>query len=148
MTRVWPSLLSVAQVVEPETIVRWHRAGFRTFWRWKSRNRAGRPKVDRSLRDLIHQISRENPTWGAPRIHGELQMLGYEVAQSTVSKYMPRGRGPRSQGWKTFLRNHAQAISRNANCRHRVLGWSITRNLRVFEAGHLRPEPHNPVKFR
>src|SRR5215813_4935151 len=89
MTRLWPSLLGLARVVEPETILRWHRAGFRTFWRWKSRNRAGRPKVDRSLRDLIHQMSRDNPTWGAPRIHGELLMLGFEVAQSTVSKYMP-----------------------------------------------------------
>src|SRR5215472_7999298 len=62
MTRLWPSLLTVAQVAEPETILRWHRAGFRAFWRWKSRNRAGRPKVNRSLRDLIHQMSRENPT--------------------------------------------------------------------------------------
>src|SRR5262249_45212255 len=111
MTRLWPSLLSVAQVVEPETILRWHRAGFRTLWRWKSRNRAGRPKVDRSLRNLIHQMSRENPTWGAPRIHGELLMLGFEVAQSTVSKYMLRNGGPRSQGWKTFLRNQAQGIA-------------------------------------
>ena len=91
MTRLWPSLLGVAQVVEPETILRWHRAGFRTFWRWKSRKRAGRPKVDRSLRDLIHQMNRENPPWGAPRIYGELLMLGFEVAQSTVSKYMLRG---------------------------------------------------------
>src|SRR5499427_8144023 len=110
MTRLWPSLLSVAQVVEPETILRWHRAGFRTFWCWKSRKRAGRPRIDRGLRDLIRQMSRENPTWGAPRIHGELLMLGFKVAQSTVSKYMLRG-GPRSQDWKTFLRNHAQAIA-------------------------------------
>ena len=110
MTRVWPSLLGMAQVVEPETILRWHRAGFRALWRWKSRRRrAGRPKIDRGLRELIQQMSRENPTWGAPRIHGELLMLGYEVAQSTVSKYMPQGRGPRSQGWKTFLRNPAIA---------------------------------------
>jgi len=66
MTRLWPSLLGVAQVVEPETILRWHRAGFRAFWRWKSRKRVGRPKIDRDLRDLIRQMSRENPTWGAP----------------------------------------------------------------------------------
>jgi transposase InsO family protein len=111
MTRLWPSLLGVTKVVEPETILRWHRAGFKAFWRWKSRKRAGRPKVDRGLRHLIRQMSRENPTWGAPRIHGELMMLGFEVAQSTVSKYMPQGRGPRSQGWKTFLHNQAQAIA-------------------------------------
>jgi hypothetical protein len=111
ITRLWPSLLGAAQVVQPETILRWHRAGFRAFWHWKSRNRAGRPRIDRGLRDLIRRISRENPLWGAPRIHGELLMLGFEVAQSTVSKYMVRGETPPSQNWKTFLRNHAEAIA-------------------------------------
>jgi hypothetical protein len=110
MARLWPSLLRVTQVVQPETILRWHRAGFKAFWRWRSRNRAGRPKIDRGLRDLIRRMSTENPTWGASRIHGELLMLGFEVAQSTVSKYMGQ-RGSPSQSWKTFLRNHAQAIA-------------------------------------
>ena len=103
MVRLWPSLLGMAKVVQPETILRWHRSGFKAFWRWKSRNRAGRPKVDHELRDLIRRMGRENPLWGAPRIHGELLMLGFEVAQSTVSKYMVRGRGPPSQTWKRFL---------------------------------------------
>src|SRR5437868_4210283 len=85
MTQLWPSLLGAAQVVEPETILRWHRAGFKAFWRWKSRKRAGRPKIDRELRDLIRRMSKENPKWGASRIYGELLMLGFEVAQSTVS---------------------------------------------------------------
>ena len=111
MTRLWPSLLGAARVVQPETILRWHRAGFTAFWRRKSRKRAGRPKVDRGLRDLIQRISKENPQWGASRIHGELLMLGFEVAQSTVSKYMVRGGAPPSQSWKTFLLNHAQAIA-------------------------------------
>src|SRR5438094_447240 len=111
MTRLWPSLLAAAQVVEPETILRWHRAGWKAFWRWKSRKRAGRPKIDRGLRDLIQRMSKENPLWGASRIHGELLMLGFAVAQSTVSKYMVRGGRPPSQSWKTFLRNHAQAIA-------------------------------------
>jgi transposase InsO family protein len=111
MTRLWPSLIGVAQVVQPETILRWHRAGWKAFWRWKSRKRAGRPKIDRGLRDLIRRMSKENQQWGAPRIHGELLMLGFEVAQSTVSKYMVRGGTPPSQSWKTFLRNHAQAIA-------------------------------------
>ena len=111
MTRLWPSLLGMAQVVQPETILRWHRAGFKAFWRWKSRNRAGRPKIDRGLRDLIQRMSSENLLWGASRIHGELLMLGFEVAQSTVSKYMVRGQNPPSQTWKTFLRNHAEAIA-------------------------------------
>jgi transposase InsO family protein len=111
MTRFWPGLLGMAQVVQPETILRWHRAGFKTFWRRKSRKRAGRPKIDHGLRDLIQRMSKENSQWGASRIHGELLMLGFEVAQSTVSKYMVRGGTPPSQSWKTFLRNHAQAIA-------------------------------------
>jgi transposase InsO family protein len=111
MIGLWPSLLGVVKVVQPETIFRWHRAGFRAFWRWKSRKRAGRPKIDRGLRDLIQRMSKENPQWGASRIHGELLMLGFEVAQSTVSIYMVRGGRPPSQSWKTFLRNHAQAIA-------------------------------------
>jgi transposase InsO family protein len=111
ITRLWPSLLDISQVVRPETILRWHRAGFKAFWRWKSRKRAGRPKIDRGLRDLIQRMSKENPQWGAARIHGELLMLGFEVAQSTVSKYMVRGGAPPSQSWKTFLRNHAEAIA-------------------------------------
>ena len=85
MTRLWPSLLDAVQVVEPETILRLHRAGLKMVWRWKSRHRAGRPRIDRGLRDLIRRMSRENPLWGASRIHGELLMLGFDVAQSTVS---------------------------------------------------------------
>jgi transposase InsO family protein len=111
MTRLWPGLLGMTQVVQPETILRWHRVGFKAFWRWKSRKRVGRPKIDRGLRDLIQRMSAENPQWGAARIHGELLMLGFEVAQSTVSKYMVRGGAPPSQSWKTFLRNHAEAIA-------------------------------------
>jgi transposase InsO family protein len=111
LTRLWPNLLGAGQVVQPETILRWHRSGFKAFWRWKSRKRAGRPKIDRGLRDLIRRMSRENVLWGAPRIHGELLMLGFQVAQSTVSKYMVRGQNPPSQTWKTFLQNHAETIA-------------------------------------
>jgi transposase InsO family protein len=111
LTRLMPSLLGVTQIVKPETILRWHRAGFRAYWRWKSRGRPGRPKIDRKLRDLIRQMSEDNPLWGAPRIHGELLKLGFEIAESTVSNYMVRRRGPPSQGWRTFLRNHAEAIA-------------------------------------
>ena len=91
--------------------LRWHRSGFKAFWHWKSRHRAGRPKIDRGLRDLIRRMSKENPLWGASRIHGELLMLGFAVAQSTVSKYLVRPPKPPSQTWKTFLRNHAEAIA-------------------------------------
>jgi hypothetical protein len=111
MTWLWPSLLDVSRVVQPATILRWHRAGFRAYWRRKSQSRVGRPRVSRELRELICRMSKENPLWGAPRIHGELLKLGYEVAESTVSKYMVRRRGPPSQSWRTFLRNHADAIA-------------------------------------
>jgi hypothetical protein len=109
MVRLWPSLLHVVQVVQPETVLR--RAGFRVYWRWKSRKRVGRPRIDRGLRDLTRRISQENPLWGASQIHGELLMLGFEVAQSTVSRYMARGGRPPSQSWNPFLRNHAHAIA-------------------------------------
>ena len=111
LVRLWPDLAHAVQIVRPETVLRWHRMGVRAYWRWKSRKRAGRPKIDCSLRDLIRQMSRDNVLWGASRIHGELLKLGFEVAQSTVSKYMVRGRRPPSQSWKTFLRNHAEAIA-------------------------------------
>ena len=110
LTWLWPSLIGLTRVVEPDTILRWHRAGFRAYWRWRSGGRPGRPKIDRELRDLIRQMSKDNPLWGAPRIHGELLKLGFEVAESTVSKYLVKRRGPPSQSWRTFLRNHADAI--------------------------------------
>src|SRR5262245_39570696 len=109
--RWFPSILNVLTVVRPETLVRWHRAGFRSYWRWKSRSRGGRPQIEMDLRALIRRMSIENPLWGAPRIHGELLKLGFEVAQSSVAKYMVKGRGPASQGWRTFLRNHAPEIA-------------------------------------
>ena len=104
--RWFPSILKVITIVRPETLVRWHRAGFRRYWRWKSRSLGGRPQIDVDLRALIQRISMDNPLC-APRIHGELLKLGFEVAQSSVAKYMVRRRGPPSQGWRTFLRNHA-----------------------------------------
>src|SRR3954447_15111198 len=109
--RLFPSVLQVLHVIRPETLVRWHRAGFRSYWRWKSRNRGGRPQIDTELRALIRQMSNDNPLWGAPRIHGELLKLGFEVAQSTVAKYMIRRRGPPGPSWWTFLRNHAPEIA-------------------------------------
>jgi transposase InsO family protein len=109
--RWFPSILQVVAIVQPETLVRWHRAGFRCYWRWKSRPRGGRPQISAELRALIRRISIENPLWGAPRIHGELLKLGFEVAQATVAKYMVKRYGPPSQGWRTFLRNHAPDIA-------------------------------------
>ena len=109
--RWFPSILQVFTIIRPETLLRWHRAGFRSYWRWKSRPLGGRPQIDTELRVLIRRMSLENPLWGAPRIHGELLKLGFEVAQSSVAKYMVKRRGPPSQGWQTFLRNHAPDIA-------------------------------------
>ena len=106
--RGFPFILDAITIVRPETVVRWHRMGFASFWRWKSRLRGGRPRINKEARELIRRISFENPLWGAPKIHGELLKLGIDVAQSTVSKYMVPRQGRPLQTWKTFLRNHAE----------------------------------------
>jgi len=110
LCRFRPSLLTAVVIVRPQTVVRWQRDGFRLYWRWKSPARGGRPRVPRELRVLICEMSLANSLWGEPRLHGELVKLGIEVAQSTVAKYFGRCRRPPSQGWKTFLRNHAAGI--------------------------------------
>ena len=111
LLRLFPELRDAIQIVRPETVLRWHRQGFRAWWRWKSRSLGGRPRISGDLRQLIREMSLANPLWGAPRIRGELLKLGFEVAQSTVAKYMvPRGHRP-GQTWGTFLRNHAAGIA-------------------------------------
>jgi len=105
--RCWPDCLRTLRVFKPDTLVRWHRKGFRIFWCWKSRHaRGGRPSIDPELRQLIRTMSRDNVGWGAPRIHGELSMLGINVSQATVAKFMVRCRKPPSQTWRTLLDNH------------------------------------------
>jgi hypothetical protein len=109
--RWFPTILNAITIVRPETLVRWHRAGFRRYWRWKSHSLGGRPQIDGDLRALIQRMSVDNPLWGAPRIHGELLKLGFEVAQSSVAKYMVKRRGPPSPGWRAFLCSHAPDIA-------------------------------------
>jgi transposase InsO family protein len=111
MYRWFPSILKVVTIVQPDTLVRWHRVGFRRYWRWKSSSRGGRPQIEIELRALIRQMSTENQLWGAPRIHGELLKLGFSVSQSTVAKYMVKRCGPPSRGRLTFLRNHAPDLA-------------------------------------
>ena len=109
--RFCPAVLNVIQVVRPETVVRWRHRGFRSHWRRKSRARVGRPGIDQEVQSLIIRISRDNPLWGAPRIHSELRMLGFDVCQTTVAKYMvkdPKRRG--GQSWKAFLQNHRDGV--------------------------------------
>jgi putative transposase len=110
LARIWTKWRHSLHVVRPETVVRWHRQGFRRYWAWKSRRRSGRPMVSTELRDLIRRMSAANPLWGAPRIHGELLKLGLTVSQATVSKYMLRPRRPPSQAWRAFLTNHMKDL--------------------------------------
>ena len=109
--RLFPKVCDALAIVKPDTIVRWHRAGFRSYWRWKSRPRGGRPTMPLEIRQLIREMGIANPLWGAPRIHGELLKLGIDIGQTSVAKYMAKRRGPPSQGWKTFLNNHADGIA-------------------------------------
>jgi len=109
LSRLWKEWRSALIIVRPETVVRWHRQGLRLYWRWKSRtSKVGRPRIDAEVRELIRRMSRENPTWDAPRIQSELYLLGHTVSKSTVEKYMVRSRKPPSQTWRTFLDNHVR----------------------------------------
>jgi len=109
--RLCAAVVDTVAIIKPETLISWHRRGFKTFWRWKSRSSGGRPAIDKEIRDLIREISRANWLWGATRIHGELLKLGIEVAQSTIAKYMVKRPSRRGQTWATFLRNHAAGIA-------------------------------------
>jgi len=111
LSTFWPGWRDALYIVQPDTVARWHRQGFRYYWRWKSRQkRHGRPRVSKETRDLIRQMSTANPLWGAPRIHGELLKLGIDVGQTTVSRYMVKPNRPSSQSWRTFLTNHVTDI--------------------------------------
>jgi len=111
LSRLWPDWRSALVIVQPETVIKWHRLGFKLYWRRKSRTgKVGRPCVSQEIRNLIRRMSRENPIWGAPRILSELRLLGYDVAESTVAKYMVRLRKPSSPTWKIFLKEHAHEI--------------------------------------
>ena len=111
ISRLWGDWRSALILVQPDTVVRWQRRGFRLYWTWRSRRTGrGRPAVSLPVRELIRKMSRANPRWGAPRIHAELQKLGIEISQATVSKYMVRHRKPPSQSWRTFLDNHVHNL--------------------------------------
>ena len=111
LARLWHGWAEVVAIVQPETVIRWQRTGFRLFWTWKSRRPGpGHPAVAPDVRALIRTMARANPLWGAPRIHGELQKLGFEISQATVSKYLVRRRTPPSQTWRTFLDNHIGSL--------------------------------------
>jgi hypothetical protein len=110
LSRLWSGWRSALVIVKPETVIAWHRKGFRLYWRWKSRHRQGRPSISREVIDLIRKMSMANPRWGAPRVHGELLKLGFGLSESTVAKYLLRPRKPTSQTWRTFLTNHTKIL--------------------------------------
>ena len=111
LSEVWINWRSALVIVKPETVIAWHRKAFRLFWTWKvRRGQPGRPSVPKDVRELIRKMSRENPLWGAPRIHGELLKLGIDVGETSVGKYMVRYRRPPSQTWRTFLENHLKTM--------------------------------------
>lgn len=110
LSEAWRGWRSAVLIAKPDTVIAWHRRGFRLFWTWKSRPRTGRPGVPSGVRTLIRELSTANPLWGAPRIHGELLKLGISISESTVAKYMRRPARPPSQSWRTFLTNHASQI--------------------------------------
>jgi len=109
--RLWPASIRAVRIVHPKTLIRWHREGFRLYWRWKSLPRGGRPRVGAELRALIRQMSEQNPLWGAPRIHGELLKLGFKVSEATVSRYLLRRPRDPDQRWKTFVANHRHCMA-------------------------------------
>jgi hypothetical protein len=111
LSRFWKNWREVLVIVKPETVIKWHRQGFKLYWRWKSKAPVGRPKIDKEIRELIKKMSLENPLWGTPRIQSELRLLGFDLAESTVAKYRVRGSASPSQTWKTFLSNHAKQIA-------------------------------------
>ena len=111
LSEIWAGWRSALVIVKPHTVIAWHRKGFRLFWTWKiRRGQPGRPAVAKEVRELIGRLSRENPLWGAPRIHGELLKLGIDIGETSVGKYMVRHRRPPSQTWRTFLENHVKTM--------------------------------------
>ena len=149
LSRVWADWRSVLIIVKPETVVAWHRKGFRRFWTWKVRHgQAGRPAVHREVRKLIRERSRENPLWGAPRIHGELLKLGIDIGETSVGKYMVRPRRPPSQTWRTFLDNHVKSLvlsisspCRRFDSRSCTSSWFWRTTAGGFFISMLRPTP-------
>src|SRR5262245_58200319 len=142
--RLCPNVVDAVTSIRPATVVRWHRQGFRAFWRWKSGSRGGRPAVPREIRDLIREMSRANWLWGAPRIHGELLKLGIAVAESTVAKYMVKRPRRPGQSWRTFLRNQAAGIAATDLFVVRTIGFKLLYCL-VFLAHGRRELVHHAV---
>src|SRR5262249_40871452 len=141
LSRLWSRWRSALIIVKPETVIGWHRQGFQWYWTWKIRHgRSGRPRVSRETRDLIRTMSRDNPIWGAPRIHGEVLKLGITISQASVAKYMVRHPKPPSQTWRTFLANHvSQFVSIDFFTVHTI--WFEILFVFVVLAHHRRRRP-------
>src|SRR5262245_58105 len=148
LSRLWKDWRELLVIVRPETVIKWHREGFRLYWRWKSKGQAGRPPINQEIQDLIRRMSRENPLWGLARIQSELRLLRFDVALRTIAKYRIKNCKPPSQTWKTFLTNHANPMAaidffaiptlsfRNLYCfivllhdRREIIHFNVTTNL-------------------
>ena len=155
LSRLWSGWPDGVSIVQPATVIRWQRSGFKLFWTWKSsRNGPGRPAVAPEIRALIRRMSKANPLWGAPRIPGELQKLGVEISQAAVSKYVVRRRRPPSQTWRTFLDNHlgASSPSTSSSCRRRCSRscssssfWRTTADALSTSTSLTPPPPSGPL---
>jgi hypothetical protein len=113
LRRYWPRWADLLVIVKPETVISWHRAGFRLYWGWRSRPRSGRPKITEEIGGLIRRLAQENSDWGAPKIHGELLKLGFKISERTVARYLRRvghRRGDSGKRWRAFLQNHREVI--------------------------------------
>jgi putative transposase len=171
LRRLWPAWKNVLVIVKPDTVVAWHRSGFRLFWRLRSRSkRLGRPMIDAEIRALIRRMVKENPSWGAPRIHGELLKLGFDVSERTVSRYLRHLSPAVNAGklWATFLRNQGKVIAamdfftvptlsfRVLYCffvidhgRRKILHFNVTDNpTGHWIAQQLRETFHEPCPYR
>jgi hypothetical protein len=131
--RLVPNTIKALTIVKPAAIIRWRRAGFRSYWRWQSRDRCGRPTVPLEIRRLIREMSIANPLWGAPRIHGELLKIGIDIGQTSVAKYMAKRRDPPSEGWRTFLRKSCRRHRRDGSVRR--TDNLISSALRLIDCG-------------
>ncbi len=142
LSKLWGGGRDALLIVQPETVVKWHRQGFQLSWRWKSAGgKIGRPKLATEVREFIRGMSRANPLWGAPRIRSELRLLGIDVAQRTVAKYMVRDRKPRSQNGRIFLANHLAdlARSRTGACHLQPPAWPRAPTTQGLRSADSRP---------
>jgi putative transposase len=149
LRHIWPRWSDVLVIVKPETVVGWHRSGFRLYWRWRSRPCRGRPKVSEEVRTLIRRMAAENSDWAAPKIHRELLKIGFEVSERTVARYLQRLRrcGDPAKHWLAFLANHREVIVAFAFFTVPTLTFQLLYCFFVIEHGRRRVMHFNITRY-